>query len=361
MTLLVTYVLIALGFSFLCSLLESTLLTVTPSAIQAAKQAGKGWAESFERLKADIEKPLSAILTLNTVAHTMGSTGAGAQYAKEFGDATGGIFAGALTLAVLVFTEIIPKTLGARYAAFFSPFTAWILPWMQRALAPLVWLCRQITRLITFGRAHDAPRHREELLAVAQLGESEGALDSREGAMVRNLLKLDEVRVDDIMTPWTVMFVLPESMSVGAFPDALGDKPFSRIPVHGESRDEIDGFVIRSEVLLAGMKGRAGEELAAFRRPIEAVPSGLSVDRVFRRMLRQHDHLMLVVNEFGTVVGLVTLEDVLETIMGVEIIDESDEIADLQSWARELWRRRAERMGLEIATKDPSRAEDASG
>ncbi len=357
MTLLVIYVLVALGFSFLCSLLESTLLTVTPSSIQAAKQAGKGWATGFERLKADIEKPLSAILTLNTVAHTMGSTGAGAQYAKVFGDATGGIFAGALTLAVLVFTEIIPKTLGARYAGFFSPFTAWILPWMQHILAPLVWLCRQITRLITFGRAHEAPRHREELLAVAQLGEREGALDNREGTMVRNLLKLDEFRVDDIMTPWTVMVVLPETMTLNEFPQALGDTPFSRIPVHGKTRDQIDGFVIRSEVLLAGMKGQGDETLEAFRRPLEAVPSGVKLDRLFRQMLREHHHMMLVVNEFGTVVGLVTLEDVLETIMGVEIIDESDEIADLQSWARDLWRRRAERMGLKLDEPKASRVE----
>lgn len=170
MLLLITYVCVALGFSFLCSLLEATLLTLTPTQLQSAKSEGKRWAQKLQALKQDIDQPLSAILTLNTIAHTMGATGAGAQYAKVYGDATGGIFAGLLTLAVLVFTEIIPKTLGARYSLAFAPFTAWFLPWLERVLRPVVWLCQNITRLITFGRASDRPRHREELLAVGTPG-----------------------------------------------------------------------------------------------------------------------------------------------------------------------------------------------
>lgn len=348
MVLLVTYVLIALGFSFLCSLLEATLLTVTPSALGAAKQRGAKWAVGFEKLKGDIDKPLSAILTLNTVAHTMGATAAGAQYAKEFGDATGGLFAGALTLAVLIFTEIIPKTLGARHAMFFAPGTARILPWLQKALAPLVWLCQQITQVITFGKAGELPKHREELLAVAQMGHDLGELHSSEVEIVRNILKLREVKVSDIMTPRTVIYSLPEKTLLADLSGLIENKPFSRIPVYGESRDEITGFVIRADALLAGLKEpNGGGKLADLRRPIEATQKGLPVDRLFQRLLAEGHHIMLVIDEFGTTVGLVTLEDVLETIMGVEIVDEKDQVADLQLLARRLWRDRAKRMGVE--------------
>jgi CBS domain containing-hemolysin-like protein len=348
MVLLITYVLIALGVSFLCSLLEATLLTVTPSAIEAAKQRGAKWAVGFEKLKGDIDKPLSAILTLNTVAHTMGATGAGAQYTKEFGDATGGIFAGALTLAILVFTEIIPKTLGARYAIFFAPGTARVLPWLQWALAPLVWLCQQITRMITFGKATELPKHREELLAVAQMGADLGELHSSEVEIVRNILKLREVKVSDIMTPRSVIYCLPESTLLADLPGLIENKPFSRIPVYGENRDEITGFVIRADALLTGLKEPNGEgKMADVRRPVEATQKELPVDRLFQRLLAEGHHIMLVNDEFGTTVGLVTLEDVLETIMGVEIVDEKDQVADLQLLARRLWKDRAKRMGVE--------------
>jgi CBS domain containing-hemolysin-like protein len=348
MTLLFTYVLLALGFSFLCSLLEATLLTVTPTAIEAAKQRGEKWALEFERLKSDIDKPLSAILTLNTVAHTMGATAAGAQYAKVFGDATGGIFAGVLTLAVLVFTEIIPKTLGARHAIFFAPATTRILPILQGALTPLVWLCQQITRLITFGKASSLPKHREELLAVVQMGQDLGELNAREVEVVRNILKLREVMVSDIMTPRSVIYSLPEATPLSALPELIEVTPFSRIPVYGEDRDVITGFIIRSDALLAGLKAPGGDRtLADLRRPIEATQKELPVDRLFHRLLAEGHHIMLVIDEFGTVVGLVTLEDVLETIVGVEIMDEKDQVADLQLLARKLWQERARKMGVE--------------
>lgn len=348
MVLLVTYVLIALGVSFLCSLLEATLLTVSPSAIQAAKQRGAKWADGLEILKTDIDKPLSAILTLNTVAHTMGSTAAGAQYAKIFGDATGGIFAGGLTLAVLVLTEIIPKTLGARYAMFFAPPTVWLLPRLQFMLMPLVWLCQQITRVITLGKASDPPRHREELIAVAQLGEDQGSLHASEGAIVRNILKIHEMRVSDIMTPRSVIFSLHEGTLLEQFPDLIEDKPFSRILVHGDNPDDITGFVLKSDALLAGLKspGR-GMILADCIRPIGTTLREMTVDNLFQQFLKEGHHILLVVDEFGTHTGLVTLEDVFETIMGVEILDEKDDVADLQLLARELWRKRAARMGIE--------------
>jgi CBS domain containing-hemolysin-like protein len=345
MALLITYVLVALGFSFLCSLLEATLLTITPTGVQTAKQNGAKWAAAMEKLKADIDRPLSAILTLNTVAHTMGAAGAGAQYARLFGNGAEAYFAGVLTLAILVFTEIIPKTLGARYAMFFAPGTAWLLPKMEIVLYPLVWLCRQVTRLITFGKANEKPMHREELLAVTRLGEQEGVLNSEEGAIVRNILQLGDVRVSDIMTPRPVIFMLPQSISLREFAQKIDGKPFSRIPIYGANRDDVQGFVLKSDGLQACLKD-GDAPLESVMRPLEAVPQQVGVDGLFRRFLSEGSHLLLVHDEYGTNVGLVTLEDVLETIVGVEIVDEQDKVADLQVLARKLWSERAAKMGL---------------
>lgn len=351
MIILAIYVLLALGFSFVCSLLEATLLTITPTEVESAKQQGKRWAFRMEAIKKDIDQPLSAILTLNTIAHTMGATGAGAQYVKVFGDTTGGIFAGLLTLAVLVFTEIIPKTLGARYARFFSVPTAWFLPWLQGALGPVVWMCRQVTRLITFGKANEGPRHREDLLAVARLGEQTGDLRSEEGRMVRNILELGTVPVAQIMTPRPVMFTLPESLTLGEFAEQTLRHTFSRIPVYRSSADELSGFVLRSEALL-GCVANPEQLLAEVQRPLDSVPNIMRVDRLFRRMLRDHQHMSLVHDEHGTTVGLVTLEDVLETVLGAEIMDEHDQVADMQDLARKLWQKRAQRMGVGAEPED---------
>jgi len=347
MTLLITYVLIALGFSFLCSLLEATLLSISTAAVHAADRRGAGWAKKMGVLKSDIDKPLSAILTLNTIAHTMGAAGAGAQYVKIYGNVGEAIFAAVLTLAILIFTEIIPKTLGARYATFFAPGTAHFLPILQTLLLPIVWACGQLTKLLTFGKAHGQPMHREELLAVAHQGEQEGALKEEEGEIVRNILGLHEVQVKDIMTPRTVVFALPEETPLVEFAEAMGDKPFSRIPVYTESKDHVTGFVLRSEALLASIKNEPDKQtVGSLKRPLENTQQDTAVDEVFRNFIKDGHHIALVADNHGTTVGLVTLEDVLETIVGVEIIDEMDEVADLQIHARNLWKERAERMGL---------------
>ena len=353
MALLITYILIALGFSFLCSILEATLLTVTPATVHAAEARGESWASSMAALKDDIEKPLSAILTLNTIAHTMGAAGAGAQWARLSGNTGEAIFSALLTLAILVFTEIIPKTLGARYALFFARPTAWFLPILQKVLAPLVGLSKLITRLITFGKAADSvPMHREELLAAAQIGHEEGALHEHESAVVANILRLRETPVASIMTPRTVVFTLPEAMPLGEFVDEIIDKPFSRIPVYRDNRDDVTGFVLRSDALIARLKsgddGAVGA-VGALQHPVGMVPATMTVDVLFQTFATKGSHIKLVTNEFGVMVGLVTLEDVLETIVGVEIVDETDEVADLQKLARDLWRKRAEAKGIDFS------------
>lgn len=355
MALLITYVCIALGFSFLCSLLEATLLSVNPSLIHAKKQQGEKWAEKMTVLKEDVDKPLSAILTLNTIAHTMGAAGAGAQYARVYGNTGEAIFAGVLTMAILVFTEIIPKTLGAKYAMFFARPTAHFLPFLQIILFPLVWLCGFITRMVTFGGAHGGPQHREVLLAAASMGEEEGELASEESKVVKNVLRLREVRAQDVMTPRSVMFMLSDKVGLEEFLEVIEGQPFSRIPVFHENRDDIVGIVIRSEVLLAGLKsGPEKWSLAELKREVQRVRDDETLDLLMRDFLDKGHHFALVTDNYGTVTGLLTLEDILETVIGVEIMDESDQVPDLQALARQLWRERREKRGLTTELEEPA-------
>lgn len=349
MTLLIFYVALALIVSFLCSLLEASLLTITPSAIRSAEDRGARWASGMRQLKNDVERPLAAILTLNTVAHTMGAAGAGAQYAEVYGAGGEAIFAAALTLAVLVFTEIIPKTLGARYASRLAPFTAWILPIMITCLAPLVWASRQITQLITFGKPAELPRHREELMAVASLGQASGQIQQDEVRFVRNMLQLHAIKVSDIMTPRTVVFSLPVDMPLDDMAAQIRISPYTRVPVIESGTETVRGFVIKHDVL-AEITGE--EPTVTVEALVRALPTTLDeipVDSLFRRMVAENSHILGVMDEFGTFLGVVTLEDVLETIFGFEIVDELDEVPDLQIFARELAQKRASGRGREPA------------
>ncbi len=367
MTLLIIYVLIALVVSFFCSLLEASLLTITPSAIQSAKARGQRWAVRMEKLKAEIDRPISAILTLNTIAHTMGAAGAGAQYARVYGNAGEAVFAGLLTLAILVLTEIIPKTLGVRYVVPLSAFGATVLPLMIKGLAPLVWLSRILTRVISRGEERASGIDRDELLAMARLGAESGQLRERESQFVQNLIQLNAMTAGDIMTPRTVIFALPESMRVSETVKLIEEKPFNRIPVYSNTRDEITGFVIRIEVLLAHLKN-SGEDrpLADLKRPIGMAPVNTPVDALFQRLIAERRQLMIVIDEFGTPVGLASFEDVIETIFGFEIMDEKDKVPDLQLHARHLWKERARKMGIELEEKaegepEPNRLPESGG
>lgn len=353
MFLLLTYVLIALGFSFLCSLLESVLLTVTPSKIESAKAAGKAWGARMERLKEDIDRPLSAILTLNTVAHTMGAAGAGAQYNHVYGNVGESIFAGILTLGILVLSEIIPKTLGARYALFFAPTVSWVLPWMIHLLSPLVWLCMHITRIITRGEPEVTHTDRQELLAMANLGEEEGIIGQHEKNVFHNMLRLNTMKVKDIMTPRPVVFMLSQETTGREFTEATKDKPFTRIPIYGKTRDDITGFVVRAEVLYRCLTEDADFPIKELQRSMIVISEVEPVDSLFRRLSEENTHIMLAADEFGSAAGIVTFEDVIETVLGFEIVDENDRHQDLQAFARQLWRTRAKRMGITLDDTPP--------
>lgn len=354
MALLIFYILLALAVSFLCSILEATLLTVTPASIAGAKDKGLKWAARMEGLKVDIDRPLSAILTLNTIAHTMGAAGAGAEYARLFGNVGEAIFAGALTLAILVVTEIIPKTLGARFAVPLAGPVSVILVFLIAVLKPLVWCSKQITRLITPKGEHSPRMQREEILAMARMAGESGSLGRRESLFMQNLIQLHGTKVRDIMTPRTVIYALPQNTTLLAFVEQIEHKPFTRIPVFKTNRDDITGFVIREEALIAHFKDeQQSGTLEQLVRPIAVTLQDTPVDVLFQRFISERLQIMMVADEFGTMMGLVSFEDVIETIFGFEIVDEKDKVADLQKHARNLWQARAKRMG--IATEEEKR------
>jgi CBS domain containing-hemolysin-like protein len=347
MLLLVIYVLIALGFSFLCSIAEAVILSVTMPHIMLLKQRGKRAGVLLERLKADINSPLAAILTLNTIAHTVGAAGAGAQATKVFGDAYIGVASAVLTLLILVFSEIIPKTLGAHYWKQLAPATAYALKGLVWLLRPFVWLSAKLTAGLTHGPGLKG-FNRDELAIMADLSHSEGHLGPQERSILKNLLRLREGHVTDAMTPRTVIFSASEDVSVNAFLEEHGERRFSRIPLHRGDRGEIEGFVLRSDLLLASARGDGAQPLADYRRELAALPENSSLIHAFDEFVRRRAQIVLVVDEYGTVQGLLTLEDVIETLLGLEIVDEGDTVVDMQALARRLWRERAKAMDLEV-------------
>ena len=345
MALLIFYVLLALGVSFLCSVLEAVLLSVTPSYVAAMEDDRPVAAEQLRTLKDDIDRPLAAILSLNTIAHTIGAAGAGAQAAKVYGSASVAIFSAVLTLLILVLSEIIPKTLGASYWRELAPSAARLLRGLILALYPLVVLSQGITRLLS-RKEKQASVSREEITALAELGHQEGVFEKEESRILKNLFRFSSLRVKGIMTPRTVLFALPETLTVG---EVLGEHDhlrFSRIPLYGKNRDDVTGYVLKDDLLLKAAQDEQALPLSAFKRDMLVVPDALPLPEFFERLLDQSEHIALVVDEYGGVAGVASMEDVVETLLGLEIVDEADSAEDMQELARQQWLSRARRLGV---------------
>ncbi|MFW5973668.1 MAG: hemolysin family protein [Bacteroidota bacterium] len=345
MTLLIVYIALALTASFLCSIMEAVLLSVTPSYVAVKEQQGHRVAPQLMRLKADIDRPLAAILSLNTIAHTVGAAGAGAQAAFLFGDAYIGLISALLTLAILVFSEIIPKTLGALYWRSMAPFMVRILIPTIWLMWPLVKLSQVVTRLLSRGKP-EATVSREEMTALADLGHREGVFEEEESRILKNLFRFGGLRVRDIMTPRTVVTALPTTMTIREVIRKFREFRFSRIPIYGASRDDVAGYVLKDEILLKAAQDALDLRLEDLRRDMLVVPDVLRLPDLFERLLDSGEHIALVVDEYGGVEGIVTMEDVVETLLGLEIVDEVDSVMDMQAMARQQWYRRARRLGL---------------
>lgn len=341
MTLLLIYLLVALGISFLCSLLEAALLSVPHSHVAVMVERGSRAGERLQKMKDDVDRPLAAILTLNTFAHTLGAAGVGAQATILWGEAWVGMVSFVVTLLILIFSEIIPKTLGAVHAKGLAPFTAWTVHGMILLLWPLVAVCNGISKLLS-GKDQAVPLiDRQEVRSLARLAHEEGAIDQNEARVMRNLIALRETTVGQVMTPRTVVFTLRADQTVRAVTE--GDPPpFARIPVTGESLDDVKGLVHRHDLFKARSEGRTEATLGEMVRPVHAVPEVAKLPAVLDGFLQRRAHLFLVVDEYGGTAGIITLEDVLETLLGVEIVDETDAVEDMQKLARQRSNKRRE-------------------
>ena len=343
MTLLLLYVALAVGVSYLCSIMEAVLLSITPSYVAALEDRDAAAGTRIRELKADIDRPLAAILTLNTFAHTLGAAGAGAQATIVFGSAWIGAFSVALTLVILVASEIVPKTLGAVYWRQLASPVARLLEPTIWILYPLVIVSQALTRLLSRGEK-GARVSRAELAALARLGVEEGVFEKQESRILQSLFRFNELTARDVMTPRTVMVAFPKDTPLQEIADR--DLPFSRIPLFERDRDHITGFVLKSDVLVALAEDRHGATAGELERPILTVPDTLPLPRLFERLMERQEHIAIVVGEYGGTAGLATVEDVVETLLGMEIVDEADTEHDMQAAARAQWRERAARLGL---------------
>ena len=345
MVLLLIYVGVALGFSFFCSLAEAVLLSMSPFYVQNLVRRGHRSAVLLHSLITNLDQALAAILSLNTIAHTVGAVGAGAQSAVVFGSAWVGVASAVLTLLILVLSEIIPKTIGATSWRGLAPVLAPAIWLLVKALWPLVFLSEKLTALLAHGKPV-ARFRREELAAMAEVGAEEGALLPKELRIVKNLVRFRAITAADVMTPRIVMFALDESLTVGEVMERHPDIPYSRIPLYGRNIDDVTGVMLKADLYLASARDRHQAPLVELRRPLKAVPETMSLMDLFELLLDEGRHMLLVVDEYGGVAGLVTLEDAIETLLGLEIVDELDTTKDMQELARRLWKDRARRLGV---------------
>ena len=347
--LLIVYLVVAIGFSFYCSVAEAVLLSISPSFIATLGESKPDDAQRLRDLKANIDRPLAAILSLNTIAHTIGAAGVGAQAAAIFPNQglAVPVASGLMTLLVLVFSEIIPKTIGALHWRSLGPFIAKSVGWLIWTLYPLVWISEQLTKLLSGGKGYHALT-REELGAMAEIGAEQGILAEGESRIFRALIRFPKITVGDIMTPRAVAIAFHESKTVGDVLDAHTELPVTRIPVHRSTLDEPSGFVLKTDLLLARLKDGDATPLSELARELQTIKSTESAQTALELLLEDRVHIALVIDQYGSAVGLVTLEDVIETLLGLEIVDEHDKEVDMQKFARDRWRERAKRSGLAV-------------
>ena len=346
--LLISYILLALVFSFLCSVAEAVLLSLTPSYIAGLYNRKPKLAALLKRLKQDnIDQSLAAILTLNTIAHTVGAIGSGAKATVVFGSAWFGLFSALMTLMILFLSEIIPKTIGAVHWRNLAGFMAQFVRILIWTLYPLIWVSEALTRLVARGRSAHV-FNRDEFVAMAQIGEHAGKIDPRESRIIRNLFRLDSLTASDIMTPRTVVVGLSQEMSVN---EALDIKPtiiFSRLPIYQGDLDHTTGFILKDDLPNTRSMDGGEVKIETLKREIKTVPGNMSLSNLFGFLLEKRQHIALVVDEYGGSKGLVTTEDVIETLLGLEIVDEMDKVQDMQVLARQQWAKRAKALGLDV-------------
>ena len=341
MVMIFIYLLGALGVSFLCSVLEAVLLSTPMSFITAKEQEGRKSASVFKELKNNVDRPVGAILSLNTIAHTIGSAGVGAEVTRIWGDQWFGIASVILTLLILIFSEIIPKTIGASYWRSLAMPSASVIKVLIYITYPFVILSELITKLFSSKEQKNnaVTVSREEVSAMVDMGTDEGVFKESESRIIKSCLRLSNVKAKEIMTPKIVLEMADESMTLKEFYDA-SDWRFSRIPVYNDDKDNVTGYVLKDIVLEELSEDQFDIKLSEMKRHILSFSEDESVFTIWEKMLGTREHISIIVDEFGGLRGVVTMEDVIETMIGVEIVDEQDTTTDMQELAREVYQQR---------------------
>ena len=338
---------VSMALSALCSVLEATLLSTPLSYITGLEDQGVKGAERLKKLKQNSDRPISAILCLNTIANTVGASIVGSLVYEVYGDALVGVFSTIFTFGILIFSEIIPKTIGSSYWRSLALPASAIISMMIFITFPLVWILEHLQRLIS-SNSNQVSVSREDISAMVSVATEEEVIEKDEKKMIQNLLKLDEVTAHEIMTPSVVVEMVPGSMSIKEFYDS--DNTHSRILVYDEENDEyVVGYVLRQEVLEKMAEDNFDAPLNDIIRPILTFGEEDTVADIWEKLLEKKEHISAVLDEYGSLRGIVTMEDVIETMLGQEIVDEKDEVVDMQEYAKDQW---------EKAQKEIIKAED---
>ena len=343
MTLLIVFLLGAMSISFLCSILESVLMSTPLSYITMREDEGYRPAVVFKKYKQDNTCAIAAILSLNTIANTIGAAGVGRQAALVLSSVPFGVVSAVVTILILVFSEIIPKTIGTTQWRHMMGFTAYTIRTLIVVLYPVVILVQWLTRLIAHKDEEEVSVSREEVAAMADMGEDEGVIDEDENKIIQNVIKLNDIKAYDVMTPRVVAATAPEQMTLKQFYRSDEYSHFSRIPVYAEEEDFITGYVLRSEALEELAEDHFSKSLGDIKREIPLFNEEMSVADIWDSLLKHKEQIGGIIDEYGSFQGIITLEDIIETIFGLEIIDESDEVTDMQQYARERWQKRQSR------------------
>lgn len=343
-TALIAFFMVSISMSFLCSLWEAVLLSISPSYMQTKLNEGGKVGAILKDFKDNIDRPLAGILTLNTIAHTAGAIGVGQEATKIWAEGnpliTGFVVPAVMTAAILILSEIIPKTIGATNWKFLAPFTVRCLNILLKVIAPIIWVCQLITRAFN-SKKEKSVFSRIDFLAMAQIGSQEGALDEAEIKFIHNLMQFKNFRARDVMTPRMVTVTASQHMTAREFYDLQEELIFSRIPLReGHEQESIVGYVLKDTVLEHLIDDDNDKQLSEFKRPIISVPESYRIFQLFNDFIQKREHIALVVDDFGGMSGLVTMEDIVETLLGAEIVDETDKIVDLQDMAKKQWKNR---------------------
>ena len=357
----IIYAGVALLFSSLCSVAEAVLLSVSPSYIANLESSGDKAAKKIKKVKVDVDRSLAAILTLNTIAHTIGAGGAGAYAAAYQGADWVGVAMVVLTLLILFVSEIIPKTIGALHWRKLAPMTATFIQILNFVLKPFIFVSELLTKWLAGGHSHHT-FSRDEFTALADIGAKGGHLDEKEFRILKNLFRFPELCVEDIMTPSTVVFALQQDLTSREVIEQHERIFFSRIPIYSDRRDNITGFVLKEELLLDDIRNDGKTKLKDLeRRELQVVLEDMRLSNVLEKLLDNREHILLVVDKHGGLEGVVTLEDVVETLVGMEIVDEADREVDMRKLARQKWTKRMESLGIDVHEFGAEPTESATG